>query len=128
MDFASYQRERYNKQKQQLIEMLGGVCVRCKSTNRLEVDHIDYKTKSFDPLTSLGSRSLSSITTELEKCQLLCRDCHVQKSIEEQGRNTRHDHGTFAAYRHGKCRCSLCREANKLNTQKYRDKRRCLDG
>lgn len=43
----SYVRDWRQRRRVQLIELLGGKCVRCGSTNDLEFDHIDPETKRF---------------------------------------------------------------------------------
>lgn len=43
----AYMRDRYAEQRTQFIQWLGGKCVKCNTTNNLQFDHIDPKTKSF---------------------------------------------------------------------------------
>lgn len=55
-------------------------CVRCSSTTRLELDHIDPTTKVSSRIWSWKeSRRLA----ELAKCQVLCHRCHKDKSAGE---------------------------------------------
>lgn len=53
-------------------------CKECGSTVRLELDHIDPSTKVNN---CIWSWSKSRQQSELNKCQVLCHDCHLKKSI-----------------------------------------------
>lgn len=68
------------RRKLQLIELKGGKCENCgydKNIAALEFHHIDSSQKEF----SLDSRKLSnskweSLVKEVNKCKLLCANCH----------------------------------------------------
>lgn len=77
-----YMLRRYHKRRALLIEQLGGVCVRCGSTDRLEFDHTEKPTKSFSISKFLASASMKKIMEELTKIQLLCNPHHIEKSRE----------------------------------------------
>tara|TARA_Y100001937_G_C7018424_1_gene284246 strand:+ start:44 stop:769 length:726 start_codon:yes stop_codon:yes gene_type:complete len=64
------------KRKAIMIEMLGGKCVDCGATENLQFDHTDPSKKSFNIACVLSERML----TELEKCELRCGDCHLEKT------------------------------------------------
>lgn len=104
------------KRRQKVIEYLGGVCVRCGSTEDLETDHVNSAEKSFDVSRNLNRR-WEVLVTELDKCQLLCHSCHREKTVEcgEAGgggnRLAEVPHGTFSGYVYWKCRCESCRQA-----------------
>jgi hypothetical protein len=51
-----------------LINMLGGTCVRCGTTEDLEFDHIDPATKRFAICADL-TRAWSELLAEVAKCQ-----------------------------------------------------------
>lgn len=55
-------------------------CVQCNSTQNLELDHIDRKTKEHH---AIWSWSQVRREAELAKCQVLCRECHLQKTKKE---------------------------------------------
>lgn len=78
-----------HKQKQKRLDRkalclarLGGVCVSCGATDKLEFDHVDPSTKQFD-ISAGYSFGLSLLLQEVDKCQLLCRPCHTDKSMKE---------------------------------------------
>lgn len=67
--------------KQKIIEFLGGKCIDCgynKCSAALHAHHLDPKTKKFSPSGS-HSRSWASMVEELEKCVLLCANCHAER-------------------------------------------------
>ena len=69
-------REGYHKRRKLLIEMMGGKCVDCGTTKNLQFDHIDPSKKSHSISCVLSERTLK----ELEKCELRCGDCHLEKT------------------------------------------------
>ena len=70
------------ERRQYLEEYLGGKCVRCGTTERLEFDHIKPENKSYTIACNITSFSLEELILEVDKCQLLCRPCHIEKSRE----------------------------------------------
>ena len=72
----------YNKNIEEFKIILGGKCVVCGTTEHLEFDHIDPKTKSFDITRYVnGGKSKHIFMEELKKCQLLCVECHKKKTF-----------------------------------------------
>lgn len=74
-----YNNNRYNDFKKFVIEYLGGCCSKCGSTNNLEIDHIDPSKKLFT-IAKKWNTNKNIIIEELNKCQLLCDNCHHKKS------------------------------------------------
>lgn len=97
-----YQLERYHRRRAQAIEKLGGECVVCGFQEDLEFDHIDPQLKSFS-VSSLWSSSESKFWPEIEKCQLLCKEHHQEKTSAEQ--SVEHGKGLTGKK---SCRCELC--------------------
>lgn len=77
-----YMKRRYKERRAKAIEILGGKCVKCGSTENLQFDHTDPKTKGI-PISKMWSSSAKNFARELIKCQLLCDDCHKEKSRAE---------------------------------------------
>lgn len=100
-----YQRVWIAARRAKYIALHGGVCTKCGKVEGLEFDHVDPATKVAH---SIWSWKESRIQEELEKCQLLCRLCHQEKSITEQQYPERR-HGTNLVYGLG-CRCTLCKK------------------
>ena len=75
---AEYIKER----KSYCIEYLGGKCVVCGTTHNLQFDHIKREGKKYEISTRL-SNNLNNLKEELDKCQLLCAPCHLDKTAKE---------------------------------------------
>ena len=76
------QRKIRDERRQYLREYLGGKCVRCGTVENLEFDHIDPAKKSYSIASNITCFSLEELILEVDKCQLLCRPCHMKKSRE----------------------------------------------
>src|SRR5438046_1999815 len=94
-----------------------GPCTKCGTWEQLEIDHVDPSTKVSDNFFSSMSKARRAV--ELAKCQVLCHDCHQEKSMQE--RSARHPlvHGTRAGYQKG-CRCEPCKVADRQYLNHYR--------
>lgn len=102
-----YELVRYHKKRQKAIEILGGKCVNCGSTESLEIDHINPDEKEFN-ISKIWSLSDKRFLKELQKCQLLCHSCHDEKTYGIMRKNRKH--GTWAMYRRARCKCNICKE------------------
>lgn len=78
-----YQNAWMQERRSAWIISQGGKCIDCSSTENLEIDHVDPKTKEFQP-TSLWSRRKEIRDLELAKCVVRCHDCHLLKTIKGQ--------------------------------------------
>lgn len=71
--------ERRRKLKRMAVELKGGSCQICgynKYIGALDFHHVDEEKKSFD-LSSKGmTRSWDRIKEEINKCVLVCSNCH----------------------------------------------------
>tara|TARA_B100001939_G_C16916057_1_gene606944 strand:- start:856 stop:1296 length:441 start_codon:yes stop_codon:yes gene_type:complete len=76
----NHKKKRYYETLSECKEKLGGKCVKCGATERLEFDHIDPKNKSFCITSRLLMGDREKFQEELDKCQLLCYDCHLEKT------------------------------------------------
>jgi 5-methylcytosine-specific restriction endonuclease McrA len=114
-----FQRLWMKKRRDYYLELMGGACVKCGSTERLEFDHIDRSTKSLKP-SSLWSRTDDQILAELAKCQILCYSCHKKKTVSENIAARNLQHGEYGMYKSQKCRCELCRSANAARVREQR--------
>tara|TARA_B100000902_G_scaffold156247_1_gene152590 strand:+ start:32 stop:472 length:441 start_codon:yes stop_codon:yes gene_type:complete len=76
----NHKKKRYYETLSESMEKLGGKCVKCGATERLEFDHIDPKNKSFCITKNLRMGDNEKLQEELDKCQLLCYDCHLEKT------------------------------------------------
>lgn len=75
--------------KKMLIEYKGGKCEHCgydKCMRALEFHHLNPNEKDFG-LSRCLSKSISSLKKEVDKCILLCSNCHAEEHerLYEQG-------------------------------------------
>lgn len=121
----SYMKERARKRMADARVALGNKCAMCGDLDGLEIDHIDPLEKSFT-LSKGCSFSEARWQAELQKCQLLCKDCHINKSIVESGKTfvkNKDVHGTISSYRY--CRCDKCKMAKSKSNKKYKKTKGC---
>lgn len=71
-------RSKYEKYKDLMIKLKGGMCCVCgynKCIAALEFHHLESEDKDFN-VSKAYSYSESKLLSEVEKCQLLCSNCH----------------------------------------------------
>jgi hypothetical protein len=64
-----------------MIVYLGGRCSECgydRSEAALQFHHLDPETKAPFPLNSSHNRRWEAVRAELDKCVLLCANCHAE--------------------------------------------------
>ena len=82
LDYAS---ERFKNIKIQAIEYLGGKCVDCGLVDMpcvYDFHHLD-PTKKEIAFGSRGGKSFKTIKEELDKCVLLCANCHRKRHSKD---------------------------------------------
>lgn len=109
-----YQRNWMRSRRASFFE--GKVCVKCNAKKRLELDHIDPTTKVSHAVWSWKEERREK---ELLKCQVLCYDCHKEKTKKQLG-----NHGV-SMYKKG-CRCEICRWGKKYENRKYGNRKEKL--
>lgn len=113
----------YRRRRERMTEYLGGKCAVCGSISNLQIDHVDRASKSFD-VSQNWSSSWEMLVTELDKCQLLCRAHHIEKTRvsgdHAGGHNkwTEVQHGRVWAYAKYGCRCAICVEVYRHSRRK----------
>lgn len=109
---------RYHRRRNNAIQTLGGKCVVCGTTENLELDHIDPKTKSFG-ISQMWSVRLERFQKELGKCQLLCKKHHVEKTKNDSTYTETHSYTRYMNKKY-KCRCDVCKaEYSKWRKNRY---------
>lgn len=71
----------YNGKKEKAVTYLGGECTKCgykKCLAALEFHHLDPSKKDITPAKVLN-RSWENIKKEIDKCILLCSNCHKEE-------------------------------------------------
>jgi hypothetical protein len=118
----NYMNRLYQRRRELALETLGGRCIWCGSIEDLQIDHVNREDKSFS-VGDLYGVSEERYLAELEKCQLLCRTCHSEKSIIERGHiPAKGHHGRPSSYKY--CKCDLCRQASNAYQKRWRAKRK----
>ena len=75
-------REHHNERRAHCREYLGGKCVKCGTTHNLQFDHIKREGKKYT-IASRIHQNFTILKEELDKCQLLCAPCHLDKTAKE---------------------------------------------
>ncbi len=111
-----YETQRKARLRNQWL-LANGPCKACGSTIALEVDHIDPRQKVSHRIWGWCKEKREA---ELAKCQVLCGDCHLRKTISE--RHAAHPlvHGTNRGYNTHRCRCQACKAAHAALNASYR--------
>lgn len=74
------------KTRQEFYEFHGNKCVKCGRKEGLEIDHIDPGTRLYKPGDLWRIKKYSyKRALELSKCQVLCKPCHIRKTVKEIG-------------------------------------------
>ena len=71
----------YQKRMDKLRNAFGNKCIKCGATDNLHFDHIDPATKVAAIGELATGNGFERCYEEALKCQLLCKPCHIQKSI-----------------------------------------------
>ena len=80
------QKNRSSNLKYTFVEMAGGCCQRCgysEFQSGLDFHHIDKSQKEITPSTIITSGDYERIFLELDKCALLCKNCHMAFHADE---------------------------------------------
>lgn len=81
-------RENRLKKKRKLVEIKGGKCEKCgynRCLDALHFHHTDKKNKDFIISGNKLNLSLERILVELEKCVMLCANCHAEEHSTTMG-------------------------------------------
>lgn len=115
-----YNKQRYHERIALAHKILGGKCIKCNSTEKLQIDHKDPNKKSFE-ITTITRLSMKRFLKELEKCQLLCKNDHERKTAIEK--SVEHG-GGISGQRN--CPCSLCKAKKKEYMKNYTQRKKLL--
>ena len=77
-----HQKQRGLRRKIELVQRLGGKCMKCGYANNLAAlsfhhEEEDQKNHQLD-MRSLSNRRIEAVMREFEKCILLCANCHME--------------------------------------------------
>lgn len=74
------------RKKIKAIEFYGGKCIKCgydRCINALEFHHRDKSTKQEKPTYIIMRWSWNRVKEELDKCDLVCSNCHKEIEYKE---------------------------------------------
>jgi hypothetical protein len=109
-----YQKEYVKKRRCEFMLNMG-TCYFCGSDTNLEMHHVDPNKKESHNIFSWTDERIKN---ELDKCVVLCRDCHIK--YHSLNRLLPQVHGEVYSYKRYGCRCELCTKANTENKRKYK--------
>lgn len=118
-----YMADRYHSKRQEIIDRLGGKCARCQSNKGpWHLDHKDKRKKTMRA-SDLHSVNDQRFQQEIKNLQLLCEECHRDKTKESWDYSTpKPRHGTYWYFRRYGCRCQRCSKAYKDKQKEWREK------
>lgn len=100
-------------QKRRLLAKtyLGGVCVVCGTEKDLEFDHVDPQSKEYSISEGIAKHfAWNKLVLELDKCQLLCKVHHWEKTVFDLGWKT-----DFIQYQCPQCSKAFLRKPRNVN-------------
>jgi 5-methylcytosine-specific restriction endonuclease McrA len=71
--------KRRKRVREMALDFLGGKCSRCgydRCAEALKIHHLDSSEKDFGISSKGYTRSWKKIRMELDKCEILCANCH----------------------------------------------------
>ena len=82
----SYDRERKDFHRQVLLDIMvqRGGCARCQETDVrcLEWNHLGNKKENISAM--MGRRPLDILLSEVDKCEVLCSNCHRKYTCQQE--------------------------------------------
>ena len=85
--YTYYNAEKRKRYKKKLVDYKGGKCEICgydKCITALEFHHLDSTQKDFNISESTFSRKFEELKKEVDKCILVCANCHREIHEKEQ--------------------------------------------
>ena len=78
----------YQLRKQRVVKTMGGACCICgykKNIQALEMHHLDPEEKEFSFGNTKGYKNWEELCEEMQKCVLLCANCHREVHYPLEG-------------------------------------------
>lgn len=116
-------RDKINDRRAFMVELCGGRCRVCKTTENLWFEYVGPKTeKKRYTMAQLLSRKINLIMAQKDNYKILCKKHWWAKQKKRMGKRK---HGTVSMYAAGLCRCPRCRAAwNEYSKAWHRNKNR----
>ena len=93
------------------------ICISCGTCEKLELDHIIPEEKTSH---NIWSWSAARRDAEIAKCQILCKTCHLEKTLKDRAIRNPLTHGLRGYDR--MCRCDICKAAKVVKMKEYRSR------
>lgn len=114
----SKQQKYLQQRRSQAREYLGGVCNNCGTDKDLQFDHVKASQKSFGIADAINRHmAWAFLVPELDKCQLLCHPCHLEKT-KRNGDDGSVPHGGGSSGKKN-CPCGPCKKRKAEYMQAY---------
>jgi len=101
--------------KEKLMEYKGGKCEKCgydkKIPGAYDFHHLDPSQKKFGIAANGKCRKWEDLVKEVDKCQLLCRNCHAEVEYnkhEESRMESNRRYSEYMASRVPRKKCEFC--------------------
>lgn len=81
----SHSKEHYNRKLEMLKEIKKVPCIDCKMSYPhyvMDFDHLPGSTKVANVTRLLASGSISRFLAEIEKCEVVCANCHRERTYQ----------------------------------------------
>jgi 5-methylcytosine-specific restriction endonuclease McrA len=105
-----YYKNRRAERRKRFLQLLGGKCESCGTTEKLHFDHKSKKNKEFQ-ISDMIDTNEARLLKEVKKCQLLCNDCHRAKTHKNwEYALPESPHGSLWRYKKYGCRCDKCKK------------------
>lgn len=95
-----YMRRRYGQRRARALEILGGVCVVCGTTEDLRIARIPGTARQYHLSRVFATLAWAKVVQELAGCRAICPPCH-------RAELSNMEHGLGLTGKHN-CRCHLC--------------------
>ena len=112
----SYLAKKYDKRRQEFVELLGGACVKCSATENLYFSPSAEATPNYNLKKKINNANYDELRAEVLKHFLICAGCSAKK------RNGVEHGGGVSGVRN--CKCAPCKAKKAEFMRNYNAERR----
>lgn len=121
-------RQRRLRFKKLAVDYKGGACQNCgykRCLSALSFHHRNPKEKDFNVSGNL-CRSWKSVKKELDKCDLLCHNCHAEKHLEMENDRIQRNFSNYVKHSRAIIKvCDFCKKDFKIPLSKDKKRKHC---
>lgn len=111
-----YLAKKYEKRRQEFVELLGGVCVKCSATENLYLSPSADATPNYNLKKKMNNANYEELRAEVLKHFLICASCSAKK------RNGVEHGGGASGVRN--CKCAPCKAKKSEFMKNYNAERK----